>query len=76
MYIFGDSTRKTLVIFLLSVFIPLFVITSSMPLRKKVVTEIMTSVGENHRPEPSTDHISMHSKGVEFLGEAGHCESR
>ena len=47
-----------------------------MPLRKKVVIEIMTSVGENHRSKSSTDHISMHSKGVEFLGEVGHRESR
>ena len=47
-----------------------------MPPRKKVVIGILTSVGENHRSKPSTDHISMHSKGVESLGEAGHHEGR
>ena len=47
-----------------------------MPLRKKVVTGILTSVGENHWSKPSTDHISMSSKGVESSSEAGHHESR
>ena len=46
-----------------------------MPPRKKV-TRILTSVGENHRPEPSADHISKHSEGTESSGEAGHPENR
>ena len=46
-----------------------------MPPRKKV-TRILTSVGENHRPEPSADHISKHSEGTESSGEAGHLENR
>ena len=54
--------------------IPLFVVTSSMPPREKVAG-ILTGVGESHRLEPSTDHISMHSEGTESLGEAGHHES-
>ena len=41
-----------------------------------MVIGILTSVGENHQSKPSTDHISMHSKGVESLGEAGHHESK
>ena len=45
-----------------------------MPPRK--VTRIRIGVGENHRLEPSTDHISMHSEGTESSGEAGHHESR
>jgi len=36
-----------------------------MPPRKKVVTGILTGVGENHWSEPSRDHMSMHSGGVE-----------
>ena len=47
-----------------------------MPPRKKVVTRILTSVGENHWSKPSTDHISMSSEGVESSSEAGHRESR
>ena len=47
-----------------------------MPPTKKVVTGILTGVGENHRSKPSTDHISVHSEGVESSGEASHCESR
>ena len=41
-----------------------------------MVIGILTGMGENHRSEPSTDHISMHSKGTESLGEAGHHETR
>ena len=47
-----------------------------MPLRKKVGTEILTSVGENHRSEPSTNHISMHFEGIRYLGGTAHCESK
>ena len=47
-----------------------------MPPRKMVVTRILIGVGENHRSKPSIDHISMHFKGVESSGEAGHHESR
>ena len=47
-----------------------------MPPRKKVVTGILTSVGENHWSKPSTDHISMSSEGVESSSEVGHRESR
>ena len=54
--------------------IPLFVVTSSMPPREKVAG-ILTGVGENHRLEPSTDRISMHSEGTKSSGEAGHHES-
>ena len=54
---------------------PLFVVTFSMPLRKKVVTRILVGVGENHRLEPSTDHVSMHSEGAESLRESGRCET-
>ena len=47
-----------------------------MPPRKKVVTRILIGVGENHQSKPSIDHISMHFKGIESSGEAGHHESR
>ena len=47
-----------------------------MPPRKKVVTGILTGVGENHQSIPSTDHISMHFKGAESLGGTTHCESK
>ena len=53
----------------------LFVVTFSMPLRKKVVTGILIGVGENHRSEPSTDHISMHSEGAESSDGTTHRES-
>ena len=46
-----------------------------MPLRKKA-TGVLTGVNENHRPEPSVDHISMHSEGIESFGEAGYPENR
>ena len=45
-----------------------------MPPREKV-TGILIGVGENHQLEPSTDRISMHFKGTESSGEAGHHES-
>ena len=54
---------------------PLLVVTLSMPLRKKVGTRVPTGVGENHRSEPSTDHVSMHSEGAESLRESGRCET-
>ena len=47
-----------------------------MPSRKKVVTRILVGVGENHRSEPSTDHVSMHSEGAESSGESGRHETR
>ena len=48
-----------------------------MPLRKKMVTGMLTSVGENHRSEPSADHISMHFKGTESLGQGDYgCHRR
>ena len=53
---------------------PLFVVTSSMPLRKKMVTRMLTGVDENHRSEPSADHISMHFEDAKSSGEAGHHE--
>ena len=56
--------------------IPLSVVISSMPPRKKMVTRILTSVGENHRLKPSIDHIFMHSKGTESSGGIAHRESR
>ena len=54
----------------------LFVVTFSMPLRKKVVTGILIGVGENHQLEPSIDHISMHSEGAESSSGTTHRESR
>ena len=47
-----------------------------MPPRKKVVIGILTSVGENHWSEPSIDHVSMHSGGVESLGGITHRETK
>ena len=47
-----------------------------MPLRKKVGAGILTSVGENHRLEPSTNHISMHFEGIRYLGGTAHRESK
>ena len=47
-----------------------------MPPRKKVGTSVPTGVGENHRSEPSTDHISMHSEGTRSSGGTAHHESR
>ena len=47
-----------------------------MPPRKKVVVGTLASVDENHRLEPSTDHISMHSEGIGSLGETAHRESK
>nr|POE89448.1 hypothetical protein CFP56_01804 [Quercus suber] len=47
-----------------------------MPPRKKMVTRTLIGMGENHRSEPSADHISMHSKGAKSSGEAGHRETR
>ena len=55
---------------------PLFVVTSSMPSRKKIATGTLTGVGENHWSEPSADHISMHFEGAESSGEAGHHETK
>jgi len=46
-----------------------------MPPRKKV-TGILTSVGENHRLEPSADHISMHFEGTNSSGEDGYPENK
>ena len=50
-------------------------VTFSIPPRKKVMG-ILTGVGENHRSEPSADHISMRSKGIKSPGKAGHPENR
>jgi len=47
-----------------------------MPSRKKVVTRILVGVGENHRSEPNTDHVSMHSEGAESSGKSGRHETR
>jgi len=47
-----------------------------MPPRKKVGTGILTGVGENHRSEPSTDHISMHFEGAGSSGGTAQCDSR
>ena len=47
-----------------------------MPLRKKLVTGILTGVGENHWSEPSTDHISMHSEGIGSSGGIVYRKSR
>ena len=47
-----------------------------MPLRKKVGIGILTSVGENHRSEPNTNHISMHFEGIRYLGGSAHRESK
>nr|POE59759.1 hypothetical protein CFP56_61796 [Quercus suber] len=47
-----------------------------MPLRKKMVIGTLIGVGENHWSEPSADHISMHSEGVESSGETGRRETR
>lgn len=33
-------------------------------------------MSENHRPEPSADHISRHFEGIESSGEAGHPDNR
>ena len=41
-----------------------------------MVIGILTSVGENHRSEPSTNHISMHFEGTESSGGTAHRESR
>ena len=52
-----------------------FVVTFSMPPRKKV-TRVLTSVGENHRPEPSANHISVHYEGTKSSGDASHPKNR
>ena len=41
-----------------------------------MVTRILIGMGENHRLEPSTDHISMHSEGTKSSGGPIHRESR
>ena len=46
-----------------------------MPPRKKV-TGIQTGVGENHRLEPSADHISMHFEGTNSYGKDGYPENK
>ena len=56
--------------------IPLFVVTSFMPPRKKMVTKTLTGVGENHRSKPTADHIFMHSEGVESFGETSRRETK
>ena len=43
---------------------------------KKNIMGILTGVGENYRSKPSTDHLSMHSEGIESSGEAGHHKSK
>ena len=79
MYIFGDFAGDLWLFAFYScpgwVIYLCFVVTFSMPPRKKV-TRVLTSVGENHGPEPSADHISMHYEGKESSGEAGHLENR
>nr|POE65400.1 hypothetical protein CFP56_55263 [Quercus suber] len=47
-----------------------------MPLRKKVGIRILTGVGENHRSEPSADHIYMHSEGAGSSSGTAHREIR
>ena len=39
-----------------------------------MVTRMLTGVDENHRSEPSADHISMHFEDAKSSGEAGHHE--
>nr|POF08006.1 hypothetical protein CFP56_55320 [Quercus suber] len=46
-----------------------------MPPRKKAMG-ILTGVGENHLSEPSANHISMHSEGIESSSKASHHENR
>ena len=41
-----------------------------------MVTGMLTGMDENHRSEPSANHISMHSKGVESFGKTSHYETR
>ena len=41
-----------------------------------MVIRMLTGVGENHRSEPSVNHISMHFEGAEFFGETGCHETR
>nr|POF05814.1 hypothetical protein CFP56_47480 [Quercus suber] len=44
-------------------------------LPRKKATGVLTSVNENHWPEPSADQMSMHSEGTESSGEAGHSKN-
>ena len=46
-----------------------------MPPRKKV-TGVLTGVGENHRSEPSANHISMYFEGTKSSREASRPKDR